>query len=46
MATNAIAVHNFLMNLIAALTAYCFFDKKPTIKFDRALQTEQTALFE
>jgi len=40
------AVHNFLMNLIAALTAYCFFDKKPAIKFDMALQTGQTALFE
>jgi len=40
------AVHNFLMNLIAALTAYCFFDKKPAIKFDMALPTGQTALFE
>jgi hypothetical protein len=28
------AVHNFVMNLISALAAYCFFDKKPAIRFD------------
>jgi hypothetical protein len=28
------SIHNFLMNLIAALGAYCFFDKKPAIKVD------------
>jgi len=39
------AVHNFVMNLVAALTAYCFFDKKPAIKFSMTLQTGQTALF-
>ena len=40
------AVHNFLMNLISALAAYCFFDKKPAIKFEMALSTGQTALFQ
>jgi hypothetical protein len=33
------------MNLIAALAAYCFFDKKPALKFEMALHTGQTALF-
>jgi hypothetical protein len=28
------SIHNFLMNLIAALRTYCFFDKKPAIKVD------------
>jgi hypothetical protein len=28
------AMHNFLINLISALAAYCFFDKKPAIRFD------------
>jgi len=40
------AVHNFAMNLISALAAYCFFDKKPAIRFEMALPTGQTALFE
>jgi len=40
------AVHNFVMNLISALAAYCFFDKKPAIRFEMALPTGQTALFE
>jgi len=40
------AVHNFLMNLIAALAAYCFFDKKPAIQFDMAQSTGQLILFE
>jgi len=40
------AVHNFVMNLISALAAYCFFDKKPAIKFERGLPTRQIALFE
>jgi hypothetical protein len=26
---------NFLMNLFAGLAAYCFFDKKPAIRFER-----------
>jgi hypothetical protein len=39
------AMHNFVMNLISALAAYCFFDKKPAIRFEMALPTGQTALF-
>lgn len=36
---------NFLMNLLAAITAYCFFDKKPAIKFDREVRDGQLELF-
>ena len=36
---------NFIMNLIAGLSAYCFFDKKPAIKFERELTNAQLALF-
>jgi len=36
---------NFLMNLLAALAAYCFFDKKPSIRFERELPNKQLALF-
>lgn len=25
------SIHNFLMNLISAMGAYCFFDNKPTV---------------
>lgn len=39
------SLHNFFMNLIAALGAYCFFDKKPAIKFDRVYDNNQLALF-
>jgi len=39
------AMHNFLMNLISALGAYCFFDKKPSIRFDVQPQHGQLALF-
>jgi len=40
------SLHNFIMNLIAALGAYSFFDKKPAIRFDMVPQTGQIALFE
>jgi hypothetical protein len=40
------ALHNFVMNLVAALTAYCFFDKKPAIVFDREQPTGKIVLFE
>jgi hypothetical protein len=33
------------MNLLAALTAYCFFDKKPSIHFEKELANKQLALF-
>jgi hypothetical protein len=39
------AVHNFVMNLIPALAAYCFFDKKPAIRFDMKPATGQLSLF-
>ena len=28
------SVHNFLMNLLAAVGAYCFFAAKPQVNFD------------
>ena len=40
------AMQNFLMNLISALAAYCFFDKKPSIRFDVRPQHGQLALFQ
>lgn len=36
---------NFLMNLLAGIAAYCFFDKKPAIKFEREEPKGQLALF-
>ena len=39
------AMHNFIMNLISALTAYCFFDKKPAIKFNVEHSFGQLNLF-
>jgi hypothetical protein len=36
---------NFLMNLLAGLAAYCFFDKKPAIEFERETPDGQLALF-
>lgn len=36
---------NFLINLLAALAAYCFFDKKPSIHFEKELDSKQLALF-
>ena len=39
------SIHNFVMNLIAALGAYSFFDKKPSIRMDRTFHEKQLALF-
>lgn len=36
---------NFIMNMLAGLSAYCFFDKKPAIKFERELPSGQLELF-
>jgi len=36
---------NFLINLLAALSAYSFFDKKPAIKFEKTLPSAQMQLF-
>jgi hypothetical protein len=36
---------NFLINLFVGLAAYSFFEKKPSIKFERSLPTEQLELF-
>jgi hypothetical protein len=33
------------MNLIAALTAYSFYDKKPAIKIQKEQPSRQIALF-
>jgi hypothetical protein len=40
------AMHNFVMNLISALVAYCFLDKKPAIKFDVEPQHGQLTTFQ
>jgi hypothetical protein len=40
------SIHNFIMNLIAAIAAYSFFDKKPSIKFyTQEENTGQLSLF-
>jgi hypothetical protein len=39
------SMHNFVMNLISALAAYSFFEKKPAIRFDREKPTGQLSLF-
>jgi hypothetical protein len=39
------SMHNFIMNLISALAAYCFFDKKPAIRFDMEKPTGQLSIF-
>jgi hypothetical protein len=39
------AIPDFIMNLIAALEAYCFFDRKPSIKVNFEPQFGQLALF-
>ena len=36
---------NFLINLLAGLGAYCFFDKKPAIRFEREPENRQLSLF-
>jgi hypothetical protein len=36
---------NFIINLLSALAAYCFFPKKPAIKFEREEQNGQLTLF-
>ena len=35
---------NFITNLISGLIAYCFFPKKPAIKYE-VIKTDQIALF-
>ena len=39
------SIHNFIMNLIAALAAYSFYDKKPAIKVQTEQSCGQMALF-
>ena len=38
------SVQNFVMNLISALAAYCFFEKKPAIRFEMQ-KTSQLTIF-
>jgi hypothetical protein len=40
------SIHNFIINLIGALGAYCFFDKKPAIKVELVPQYGQPSIFE
>ena len=39
------SIHNFIINLIAAIGAYCFFDKKPAIRIDVEPQYGQLSIF-
>jgi hypothetical protein len=39
------SMHNFIMNLIAALGAYSFFNKKPAIKHNMEIPAGQLSLF-
>ena len=40
------SVHNFIMNLLAALDAYCFFDNKPEVNFEIEEGNGQLVLFQ
>ncbi len=35
----------FLINMVAGIIAYCFFDKKPSIKFETEKPSVQMVLF-
>ena len=39
--TKIAVCHNKRINLLAALAAYCFFDKKPSIRFEREPHNKQ-----
>ena len=39
------ATHNFVMNLVAGLVAYCFFSKKPSINVEWEKSTQLTLNF-
>lgn len=36
------SLHNFTLNLLAAIATYCFFPKKPTINVDRTNDNQLT----
>lgn len=36
------SVENFVVNTLAALTAYCFFPKKPSIAVERSIDRQLT----
>ena len=38
-------IHNFIMNLCSALTAYCFFDNKPEVLPVYVEESKQVGLF-
>lgn len=38
------SVNNFLITILSALTAYCFFPKKPSLNIDFELPTIQLSL--
>lgn len=35
---------NFLMNLLAGIGAYCFFDKKPALRLEKSIEDKQNLL--
>lgn len=39
------SIHNFIMNLCSALTAYCFFDNKPEAQPVYVEKSKQLELF-
>ncbi|TGX81537.1 IS982 family transposase, partial [Palleniella muris] len=39
------SVHNFIMNICSALTAYCFFDNKPEAMPVHVEKSSQMELF-
>ncbi len=40
------SIGNFITNLISGLIAYSFFDKKPSLNFQNALNTNQITIFD
>lgn len=40
------SIHNFIMNICSALTAYCFFDNKPDALPVHVEKSRQLELFE
>lgn len=40
------SIGNFFTNLLSGLIAYSFFDKKPSLKFQNALNTNQITIFD
>ena len=42
----SININNFIMNLVSAIAAYCFYDNKPEVIYGYTIQqTKQMVLF-